>query len=162
MNCLRIHSGDDFLRPFVDVVFHRGNLGLGVEQIGVRVNGDHVTHGRLVCQLVGLHIFVYYRTNRAAAEFIACPSGYTIHLFRKADLFKISPADSKSTIICHALDLTGDFLHSKTGDRRGAAKRQILSSPSKENRGIVPLRYCQIRVAIPNRQHMLSVEYLAF
>ena len=101
MNCLRIHSGDDFLRPFVDVVFHRGNLGLGVEQIGVRVNGDHVTHGRLVCQLVGLHIFVYYSTNRAAAEFIACPSGYTIHFFREADLSEIPSADCKSAVICY-------------------------------------------------------------
>lgn len=112
MNCLRIHSGDDFLRPFVDVVFHRGNLGLGVEQIGVRVNGDHVTHGRLVCQLVGLHIFVYYRTNRAAAEFIACPSGYTIHFFREADLSEIPSADCKSAVICHTVDLTGNFMYS--------------------------------------------------
>ena len=97
----RIHSGDDFLGSLVDVVFHCRDLGLGVEQIGVRVNGDHVTHGRLVCQLVGLHIFVYYRTNRAAAEFIACPSGYTIHFFREADLSEIPSADCKSAVICY-------------------------------------------------------------
>lgn len=85
----------------MDVVFHRRDLGLGVEQVRVRVNGDHVTHGRLVCQLVGLHIFVYYRTNRAAAEFIACPSGYTIHFFREADLSEIPSADCKSAVICY-------------------------------------------------------------
>lgn len=146
----------------MDVVFHRRDLGLGVEQVRVGVNGDHITHGRLVYQLVDLHIFVYYRTDHAAAEFIARLGGYAVHFFREADLFEIPSADCKSAVICHTVDLTGNFLHSKTGDRRGAAKRQILSSPSKENRGIVPLRYCQIRVAIPNRQHMLSVEYLAF
>ena len=146
----------------MDVVFHRRDLGLGVEQVRVGVYGDHVTHGRLVYQLVDLHIFVYYRTNHAAAEFIACPSGYTIHFFREADLFEIPSADCKSAVICYAVDLTGNLEHSKTGDRRGAAKRQILSSPSKENRGIVPLRHGQLRLATSNRLHMISVEYLAF
>lgn len=146
----------------MDVVFHRRDLGLGVEQVRVGVSGDHIAHGRLICHFIDLHIFVYYRADRTVAEFIARLGGYAVHFFREADLSEIPSADCKSAVICHTVDLTGNLEHSKTGDRRGAAKRQILSSPSKENRGIVPLRHGQLRLATSNRQHMISVEYLAF
>ena len=96
----------------MDVVFHRRDLGLGVEQVRVGVNGDHITHGRLVYQLVDLHIFVYYRTDHAAAEFIARLGGYAVHFFREADLFEIPSADCKSAVICHTVDLTGNFMYS--------------------------------------------------
>ena len=94
----RIHSGDDFLGSLVDVVFHCRDLGLGVEQVGVGIYGDHVAYGRFVCHFVNLCIFIQYRTDSTTAEFVAGLGGHTVHLFRKADLFKITSADCKSTV----------------------------------------------------------------
>ena len=56
----RSHPGDDFLGSFADVVFHCGDLGLGVEQVGIGIHGDHVAHGRLVCQFVNPYGFIRY------------------------------------------------------------------------------------------------------
>ena len=105
----RIHSGDDFLGSLVDVVFHCRDLGLGVEQVSVGIYGDHVAYGRLVCHFVNLCIFIQYRTDSTTAEFVAGLGGHTVHLFRKADLFKITSADCKSTVVGHAVNLAGDL-----------------------------------------------------
>ena len=96
----------------MDVVFHRRDLGLGVEQVRVGVNGDHIAHGRLIYHFIDLHIFVYYRADRTVAEFIARLGGYAVHFFREADLFEIPSADCKSAVICHTVDLTGNFMYS--------------------------------------------------
>ena len=112
LNNFRIHSGDDFLGSLADVVFHCRDLGLGVEQVGVGIYGDHVAYGLLVCHFVNLCIFIQYRTDSTAAEFIAGLGGYTVHLLRKADLFKITSADCKSTVVGHAVNLAGDLMYS--------------------------------------------------
>ena len=59
----RIHSGDDFLGSLADALFHCRDLGLGVQQVGVGIYGDHVTYGWLVFQLVGLHTFAMTALN---------------------------------------------------------------------------------------------------
>ena len=133
LNNFRIHSSDDFLGSLADVVFHCRDLGLSVEQVRVGICGDHVANGRLFCQLVRLRIFIQHGTNRTAAEFIACLGGYTVHLFRKADLFKITSADCKSTVVGHAVNLAGDLMYSgmSTGIRgdRGLYRNAGIGTP---------------------------------
>ena len=76
----------------MDVVFHRRDLGLGVEQVRVGVSGDHVTHGRLIYHFIDLHIFVYYRADRTVAEFIARLGGYAVQ-------FSAKPISLKSPLL---------------------------------------------------------------
>ena len=94
------------------MVFHCRDLGLGVQQVGIGICGDHVAHGRLFRHFVGPGIIVKYRADGTAAEFITCLGGYAIHLFHKADFFKIPSADGESTVLCYALDLTCDLMYS--------------------------------------------------
>ena len=115
------------------MVFHCRDLGLGVEQVGVGIYGDHVAYGRLFCHFVGFGMIVKYRADGTAAEFIAGLGGYTVHLFRKADLFKITSADCKSTVVGHAVNLAGDLMYSgmSTGIRgdRGLYRNAGIGTP---------------------------------
>lgn len=53
-------------------------------------------------------------------------------------------------------------LHSKRSDRREVAKGKYFHAPVRGTGGIVPLRHGQIRVAVSNRQYMISVEDRTF
>ena len=107
--------------------------GNPVEQGSVGIYGDHVAYGRLFCHFVGFGMIVKYRTDSTTAEFVAGLGGYTVHLFRKADLFKITSADCKSTVVGHAVNLAGDLMYSgmSTGIRgdRGLYRNAGIGTP---------------------------------